>query len=181
MNPSLPLTTSPRILALDFWYRGFAFCLYENDSVLLDWGLKYSASQGLTGTFEEIQALCEAYEPEIVVLLDPSGMRTLRRRYYEPLLGQLETLCTHYGKGITLSYITRAQIYEAFQLPTKTDIARCIANLFPEDLAHRLPPTRALGDTEDPRMNLFDAVSFALTYVLLQGASTASADTQQKT
>ncbi len=59
--------------------------------------------------------------------------------------------------------VSRPQVEEAFGDPAnKHEIARAVAELFPE-LSHRLPPRRKAWMSEDERMGIFDAASFALT------------------
>ena len=60
--------------------------------------------------------------------------------------------------------MTRAQVAQHFEASggTKYEIAVAITRWLPE-LEGYLPPRRKLWFPEDERMNVFDAVSFALT------------------
>ena len=47
---------------------------------------------------------------------------------------------------------------------TKFAVAQALATQFPVELAARLPPKRRAWMSEDPRMDIFDAVSLAVAF-----------------
>ena len=47
---------------------------------------------------------------------------------------------------------------------TKQEMAELLAKQFPDELASRLPPKRALWKSEDARMDIFDAVELAVCF-----------------
>lgn len=60
--------------------------------------------------------------------------------------------------------VSREDVREEFKASgaTKHEIAAAISRQFPE-LAQKLPPKTKLWASEPQRMNIFDAMSFALT------------------
>ena len=100
------------------------------------------------------------YEPEVVVLEDPE--RTQRQRRARGVIEILGNCAT--SADIYVETVTRREVREHFRESgeTKWEIALAVSRWFPE-LEPRLPPRRRLWMPEDERMNLFDAVSFALT------------------
>ena len=49
---------------------------------------------------------------------------------------------------------------------TKQELAETLAMQFPDDLASRLPPKRKTGNSEDGRMDIFDAAALAVVFRL---------------
>jgi hypothetical protein len=65
---------------------------------------------------------------------------------------------------IRVKRYSRKQVNMAFlsdERGAKHALAECLAARFPKELSTRLPPKRKLGDSEDPRMDMFDAVALA--------------------
>jgi hypothetical protein len=156
------MTTTPRIAAIDPDRRGFAFALLDSRYDLIDWGKKRVAPGDTTAHRGHVQGIIDAFAPDVLVLEDPTGAGSRRCKRVCTVLAELSDIA--YAAGVTVAWITRAQIRQAFGCHDKQDIAELIAAHFPE-LAPRLPrQKRMAGDPEPEGLNLFDAVSFALTY-----------------
>jgi hypothetical protein len=49
---------------------------------------------------------------------------------------------------------------------TKYTVAKIVTERFSEELSQKLPPKRKLGNSEDSRMNIFEAVAIGLVFSL---------------
>ena len=146
-----------RTLAVDPTYRGLAFVVLDDARhELLDWGIKLGA-----GSVEHSMSnLITYFEPSLVVSEKPVCSRLGRRG-----LGELTTVARiTEEKGIPRATVCRNQIRQHFHSTgeSKYAIACAIADQFPV-LSSRLPKQRKIWESEDIRMNIFDALSFALT------------------
>lgn len=152
------------VLALHPNPRGFAFALFEAPLSPVDWGLREVLGIDQNArTFELIARLCKSVQPDTIVLEDtdsPSTRKSERAKRLISLIGAMAEV-----EGITLAKYSREQVREAFHHASisRYEIAQAIATFVPA-LADRLPPMRKLWKSEDPRLWLFDAASFALTH-----------------
>jgi len=74
------------------------------------------------------------------------------------VLGELRIGVHTYSRGAVRGVFASAGAF------TKDAIAREIASRFPE-LHPRVPKPRAIWESEDARMSIFDALAFALTHL----------------
>lgn len=148
-----------RTLAIDPTGKGFAYVLLEGRELLLDWGLAQAKHSRVNGICRRVTRLIERTRPDLLVVEEPQGSRRGSRAQ-----GVIRTIAALGDReNVAWCMVTRAQIRRAFGRPeSKYEIARAIVELFPE-LSHRLPPKRRAWMSEDERMGLFDAASFALT------------------
>ncbi len=155
-----------RILAIDPTPYGFAYAVLEGPERLIDWGTAWvNAKEMNAGNLNRLRKLLEFYEPNVLVLEDPEGDGSCRCERIRRLLRGCRKLATE--RRVRVRGFSRAQVRSAIGVYTKEAIAWRVAARFTE-LAHRLPPHRKIWMSEDPRMNLFDAMSFALTYFALK-------------
>ncbi|MFZ6016829.1 MAG: hypothetical protein ACOYU0_04290 [Nitrospirota bacterium] len=151
-----------RILALDPANRGFGFAVLEGLERLIDWGVKEARENRNDRCLCKVRDLVEQYQPDVVVVEAPEGSR--RGRRVKNLIKRIIHLASK--RKIKVCCFSRQKIREAFSqygAYTKHQIATAIAERFPE-LSPRLPPFRKPWMSEDYRMAIFDAVSFALTF-----------------
>lgn len=158
-----PLTT--RVLAIDPTTRGFAYVVFEGPELLLEWGLcQVRPEKKNARCIQRIEELFVRYTPEVVILEDYDGAESHRRSRVRTLIRSVKGLARR--RGIRERAFSRGEIRRAFAalgVTTKHSIARELAKRYPE-LAPRLPDARKCWESEDERMNLFDAASLALTY-----------------
>lgn len=96
--------------------------------------------------------------PDLLAIEDGRGTR--RRARARRLIGGIEEIAKR--RGLPLIRVSRSRVKGVlFPASTKQEIAEGLARLFPE-LAPRLPRPRKPWMSEDERMSIFDALSFAL-------------------
>jgi hypothetical protein len=153
------IQTMPRVLAIDPTTKGFAYAVMEDRDHLLDWGIAY-VNGGELARLKKIDSFLEGYVPDLLIIEDLGGSR--RAGLGALLLQSIELRA--WSKEVRVKHVSRAAVRELFAETgvTKHDIAVALADRFPE-LRHRLPRPRKPWESEDERMGIFDAVSFALT------------------
>jgi hypothetical protein len=168
-----PRTAEARVLAIDPTHRGFGYVVFEGPDLLVDWGERNIRGQKNAGSVEAVTRLIERYQPDVLVVEDPSSADCRRWPRVQLLIRELGVQAAR--TNITIRRLSRAgvrKVFGASGASTKYEIARAIASRFPE-LALRLPPERKPWMSEDARMAIFDASAFALAF--LSGANHASA------
>jgi len=134
-------SSATRVLAIDPTTRGFAYVVFEGPDFLLEWGSSQArAGEKNAKCMARIRELVARYDPEVIVLENYEGPGSNRR----PRVRALRAFAAYGGT-------------------TKRSIAVELAKCYPE-LSPRLPDERKCYESEDERMNLFDAASLALTY-----------------
>ncbi|HEY6220264.1 MAG TPA: hypothetical protein VIV65_09400 [Gemmatimonadaceae bacterium] len=149
-----------RTLAIDPMCRGFAYVVFEGSERLLDWGTTDFRHDNTTKRFlARVAKVIDICDPSLVVVEVTTNSRrgTRAREWIRRLVAFVRR------RGITVQQVTRADVQESFRASGtgKWEIATAVARLLP-DLETRLPHKRKPWTTEDERMNIFDAASFAL-------------------
>jgi Holliday junction resolvasome RuvABC endonuclease subunit len=167
-----------RVLAIDPTSKGFGFAVLEGPVFLADWGNKDAGRADSILALRHLGGLLDHYRPDVVVVEDVTKEGSRRRARVREMIGSIESIAA--GRGILLARVSRHQVRVAFGGPcvTKQQIATAIADHFPE-LVPRLPPRRKAWMSEDERMAIFDAVSFALTFYYFS-ESISSHESQQE-
>jgi hypothetical protein len=153
------ISNTPTTLALDTTSQGFAFAVLQGSETLLDWACSEVQKTKPEAWRQRVDKLIARYEPELMVLPDAEDSR--RGRWVRKFTAAMESLA--HKKSIPIRRVSRREVQEMFadSGTTKYEIAVAIARLFPE-LEPRLPRKRKPWMSEDKRMSIFDAVSFAL-------------------
>lgn len=152
------------VLALYPTVRGFAYALFEAPLSPVDWGTReFIGPDKNARTLAGIARLCKAAHPETIVIEDGVGESSKRSQRVQRLLGLIGAMAE--VENISLVRYSRKAVRETFHHPsiTRQEIAQAIATYIPA-LSDRLPPTRKLWQSEDPRLWIFDAASLALTH-----------------
>lgn len=152
------------VLAVDPATRGIGFAIFEGPRGPIDWGVKDTKVDKNAQGLRKIERLMDFYHPDVVVVEDYAGKGSRRCRRVQRLIKDIKGLAQK--KGIETRSYSRAAIRKTFSgsgAKTKYEIAQKIAQWLPT-FARRLPPARKPWMTEDYRMNIFDAVSLALTF-----------------
>ena len=159
-----PSPYNRRVLAVDPYDQGLGFALFGGPEELLDWGLKEAIGGKSIGMRKALNKLIERYDPDVLITESGERLGSSRRHETRRLLRRI---CEFAGRqGLKIRTYSRAQVTEAFssfRVRNKHQIASLIAQWFPE-LAPRLPGPRKDWMSENRSMNVFDAVSFALTF-----------------
>lgn len=153
----------PRVLALTFSTRGFAFVFFRQVSLPLDWGMKEIRGKQKNGVSRKaITALLDRLLPDIVVLHETDNVR--RSSYWNRLDQMISKFAEE--RGITIIRYTSEAIAQSFgrlYVRTKYDLVQDIVERIPA-LALRVPPKREAWMNADPRQQLFDAAALAITH-----------------
>lgn len=149
-----------RVLSIDPSTNGFGFAVLEGNDQLIDWGVAKVWSKANRELLARVENFVSRYRPNLIVLEDMNDTRRGTKAR-----NQIVAIARYaLARRIAVRFVSRQQVRETFR-PfglTKVDIALAIAKMFPE-LAPRLPRYRKPWMSEDQRMNIFDATSFALT------------------
>jgi Holliday junction resolvasome RuvABC endonuclease subunit len=153
-----------RILAVSPSIWGFGFVVLEGNDTLVDWDAKGFRKDKDRECVREVEKLILQYEPSVVVFFnyETNLKRSPRIR---KLNNQLIALVTKREVEVVLfsqEQVKQALCYGAEM--TKHDIAKTVAERFPDELAFRLPPKRKAWMNQDRRMDIFDAAALAVAF-----------------
>jgi hypothetical protein len=151
-----------RTLAIDPTTSGFGFVVLEGSERLVDWGLGRLEKPEDSLFQKRIEKLLDRAAPQILVLED---MRDSRRGERATAWARLAEKAAA-KRGLRVERISRAEVSEHFASSGKTrwEVGVAISRLFPE-LVPSLPKKRRIWESEDRRMAIFTAASFALTFL----------------
>jgi len=162
-----------RILAIDPTSRGFAFAVLEAPAFLVDWGERIVPAKS-GGLLRKVHELLSRYEPALLVIEDVAVPHTRRRKRARKEIRSVELLALE--RGLPVERISRLAVLDSFALAkNKYEVALRLTEIFPA-LGWRPPSKRKAWETEDARMNIFDALSFAATLVERATQSEGSLD-----
>src|SRR5206468_12029475 len=153
-----------RVLAVDPYDQGLGFAVLEGPEKLIDWGLKHAENRSGACYTEFLAKLIRRYEPDFLITEDSARQGSSRRRETRLLLKRIRRFAKRCR--VRVRTYSRTAVEDTFALigasKNKHQIATAIADWFPE-LAPRLPGPQKPWTGENRSMNVFDAVSFALT------------------
>lgn len=148
-----------RILAIDPTTSGFAFVVLEGRERLVDWGVTRVWAKSDNEYLARVEAIVQRYSP-VCFVLEEGGHSRRGARARRRIALSLRYARSHKLTVISVSWdMVRQAIGEGVN--TKHEIASKIASQFAE-LAIHLPHRRRAWENEDPRINIFDAMAFAL-------------------
>ncbi len=155
------ITDKSDLLVIDPTSKGFAYALLGGIERLVEWGtvrMKLDETEQLN----RIEELLTRSKPAALVLEDPKGRGSRRCERVVTLLRSIELLAWRYQ--VKVIRVSRGEVQDAWGSSGKTKqaLAVTVARWFTE-LEPLLPDPRRAWDSEAERMNIFDAVSFALT------------------
>jgi len=156
------LTDKSRLLSIDPTSKGFAFALLEGSERLVEQGSLGVPKLEEMEYLNRIEKLLTHFKPSGLVLEDPRGPGSRRGDRVVKLLRAVELLAWRYG--VEVVRVSRGDVQGALggSGKTKHELALTVARFFTE-LEPFVPDPRRAWDTEALRMNVFDAVSFAMT------------------
>jgi Holliday junction resolvasome RuvABC endonuclease subunit len=162
------------VLAIDPTSRGFGYAFFEGRFNLIDWGTKQVKVTGNIRCIFQIREIIQRFNPDVIVLEEPRGMGSRRCHRIGKLIDTIHALAAKhhiptrcFSRGMVKKY------FDKYNARTKYQIAIVISSQLPE-LESRLPRFRKPWMSEDERMSIFDAVSFALTYYHFAGSESTS-------
>ena len=153
-------TSFTRAVTIDPTTKGFAWAVLEGSERLVDWGLSRIRKGSVSRVNERVEKLLERYEPDLLILEEV----TLSRHGFTARARHKDILLLADALDVPVELVTRSRVSKMFRDSgdSRFEIALAISLWFPE-LAPSLPRKRRFFDPEDERIDLFDAVSFALT------------------
>lgn len=146
-----------RLLAIDLTAKGFGFVLLDAKLGLLDWG--FSAMHAADD---------DTFLTRLLTRIDRGRPTALVLENFAPIEGRANalrrrdlTIGVAADRRLGMCHVSRKVVRRILGVNTKEEIARILAARFPV-LQSRIPPERKRWQTEDERMHIFDALSFAL-------------------
>jgi hypothetical protein len=154
-----------RILAIAPSTRGFGYCIME-DQTILECGYKGATGDKNAHSRGKIEKLMKRYLPSTLILQDVNvkvkgcsrapRIRILHRQLVSLAKTQKCKVVLFSGKKLRASLLGDAN-------GTRHEMAEVLVKKFPE-LAAKLPPKRRAWESENRRMDLFDAVGLAVVF-----------------
>jgi hypothetical protein len=151
-----------RILAIAPSTRGFGFAVLEQGK-LVDWGVKSVKGDKNLASLVRVEKMIHLYNPSVLVLQNCSDVSVRRSTRIQILAQRILELAA--GQKLRVKLLTNEQVKRIVfgnGLGTKHALAEILAQRFPDELGHRLPPKRRPWMSEDYRMDIFDAVALAV-------------------
>ena len=154
-----------RILAIAPLSRGLGYAVMEGPDRLVACGNKAILRDKNAGSLAWSNRFIKFYQPEVLVLPDVNAADTRRAPRIKTLHRKIVAWA---GKQqlkvrlITVSQVQGKLLGDA--KGTKFAVAQILAEKFPAELGMRLPPKRRPWMSEDPRMDIFDAVGLAVAF-----------------
>lgn len=153
-----------RVIGLALSSRAFGYAVFEADK-LVDWGLTSTKQTENENAWciTNIDRLFKLYEPDVVALEDVFAKGSARSSRVRRLTKQIETMSAK--RNSRVRKVPKLNVIKAVcgtEETTRHDMAVKIAEMFPNELSFRLPKRRGIGDPEDRRIRMFEAVALAL-------------------
>ena len=154
-----------RILAIAPLSRGLGYAVMEGPEKLLASGNKAILRDKNAKALAWVNRFIQFYQPSVLVLPNVTAADTRRAARIKTLHRKLVAWAAKKKVKVRLVSVTqvRNQVLGDSK-GTKFAVAKTLADKFPVELGHRLPPKRRLWMSEDPRMDIFDAVGLAVAF-----------------
>jgi len=153
----------PRILAIAPSTRGFGFAVFEEQDTLVDWGVKRMTGDKNTRSVAKVKEMIIHYQPGMIVMEDTSSKTSRRVVRIRKLSQTLIALAA--SQKISVKLFAREIIQKVIcpnSKGTRCEVANAITERFPEELGFLLPPKRSTCQSNDYRMDIFEAVALVL-------------------
>jgi hypothetical protein len=156
---------SIRILAVAPLSRGLGYAVMEGPGKLLACGNKAILRDKNAKALAWVNRFIQFYQPDVLVLPNVTAADTRRAIRIKTLHRKIVAWAGKQQLKVRLVSVTqvRTQLLDAAK-GTKFAVARTLAKKFPTELETRLPPKRRPWMSEDPRMDIFDAVGLAVAF-----------------
>ena len=154
-----------RILAIAPLSRGLGYAVMEGPGKLIACGNKAVLRDKNAGSLAWVDRFIKFYKPEVLVLPNVDATDTRRAARIKTLHQKIVAWAGKQQLKVRLISVTqvRSQLLGTAK-STKFAVAQTLAEKFPVELGTRLPPKRRPWMSEDPRMDIFDAVGLAVTF-----------------
>jgi hypothetical protein len=154
------------LLALALTSRGLGYAVLEGETSLIENGhTSIRKSDKNAKCLAKVAKLAALYRPDALILEDVAAKGSRRH----PRIKRLHREVEAFAKKRKLAFKTipaqqSRRLLLGNEHETKQEMAEGLAKRFPIELAFQLPPKRRLWESEDSRMDIFDAVGLAVAY-----------------
>ena len=154
-----------RIVAISLCSSGFGYAVLEGQGVLVDYGNKGAKQPKNENGLAAAKKILTYNQPGVLVLHDMLAEGARRAPRIKQLAEDIASLAKRMNiKVVKISGRKVRRIFLGDETATKYELAKFVAERFPDDLAHRLPARRKAWESEDRRMNIFDAMALGIAY-----------------
>jgi hypothetical protein len=154
-----------RILAVAPLSRGFGYAVMEPPDRLVACGNKAIRRDKNAGSLAWVKKFIQFYQPDVPVLPEVDAPHARRAARIKRLHRKIVALAKEHKLKVRLVKGPQMRaVLLGSATGTKFARAQTLAAKFPVELAARLPPKRRPWMSEDPRMNIFDAVGLAAAF-----------------
>lgn len=164
-----------RLLAVALTSRGLGYAVLEGEKSLVE--SSHSCMRGGDKNGQcvaRVKKLVGIYRPGLMVLQNAAAKESRRIQRIRRLQGELVKVAAQKNLGVDLvSEKDLRRLLLGNPRGTKDEIAEMLAQRFPNELALRLPAKRRPWQSEDSRMDLFDAVALAVAFRFKGNKATA--------
>jgi hypothetical protein len=154
-----------RVLAISLSSRGFGYAVMEGNNRVVAYGNKVINKNKNARVLVHIEKVITRYQPGLLVLQDVNAKGTHRDPRIKGLNRKIIALMKK--RRLTTAKLSGTKLRITLlgnPKGTKHEMAESLAKTFPDELASRLPPKRNFYNSEDVRMDIFDAVALALVF-----------------
>ena len=154
-----------RILTIAPLSRGLGYAVMERLDRLVACGNKAILRDKNATALIWVNRLIQLYQPDVLVLPDVQATDTRRAARIKTLHRKIVAWAEKKRLKLRLVSVTqvRHRLLGAAK-GTKFAVAQTLAAKYPVELGMRLPPKRRPWMSEDPRMDIFDAVGLAVAF-----------------
>lgn len=155
--------TTVRVLAVSLSSRGFGHAVMEGDNRLVDYGHKVLNDDKNARSLAHVEKLIVRNAPDTLVLSDVNAKGVHRAPRIKDLNQRILALAkSHKLKTVKISALELRNRLLGREVGTRQEIAELLAARFPDELALRLPNRRKPWESEDARMDIFEATGLAV-------------------
>ena len=156
---------SIRILTIAPLSRGLGYAVMEGPDKLVACGNKAILRDKNAKALAWVNRFIQFYQPDVLVLPNVMAADTRRATRIKTLHRKIVAWAGKQPLKVRLVSVTQVRMQLVGESrATKFAVARTLAEKFPTELGTRLPPKRRPWMSEDPRMDIFDAVGLAVAF-----------------
>jgi hypothetical protein len=155
------------ILAVAPTARGFGYCVMEGQMMLECGKREAKGNRNVKNAqvVSKVEKLMNQFLPDVLLLQDINAARCRRAPRIKALHRQIVGLAEKHKRKVKLLSGKQLRITLLGDAKgTKHEMAEMLAKKFPAELGKRLPPKRRAWDSEDGRMDVFDAVGLGVAF-----------------
>jgi hypothetical protein len=154
-----------RILAIAPLSRGLGYAVMEGSDKLVACGNKAILRDKNAGALVWVNRFIQFYQPDVLVLPNVTAADTRRAARIKTLHRKIAAWAGKKKVKVRLVSVTQVRTQLLGEAKgTKFAVAQMLAAKYPTELGLRLPPKRRPWMSEDPRMDIFDAVGLAVAF-----------------